>query len=162
MNFSFYEPFIELLSKTTETSNQKRTTKKYYQLDRSLKPSKKSNPNIYLLRIEMIFPNPPYDPHKSLLHRLEQLYSISLIELSISCVMMFFQFFLSSSRKVKIIGLGTCPFRQYVLFGKTSINRIIFSPKNLPRVLYQNHIFIFHLVGSVDLPLNSKQHEFSS
>ena len=55
----------------------------------------------------MIFPNPPYDPHKSLLHRSEQLYSISLIELSISCVMMFFQFFLSSSRKVKIIGLGT-------------------------------------------------------
>ena len=94
MNFSFHETYIELLSKskTTETSNQKWATKKCYELDRSLKPSK--NPTlIYLLRIEMIFPNPPYDPHKSLLHRLEQLYSISLIELSISCVMMFFQFF---------------------------------------------------------------------
>ena len=48
VNFSFYEPYIELLSKTTETSNQKRATKKFYQLDRSLKPSKKSNPNIYI------------------------------------------------------------------------------------------------------------------
>ena len=143
MNFSLHETYIELLSKskTTETSNQKWATKKCYELDRSLKPSK--NPTlIYLLRIEMIFPNPPYDPHKSLLHRLEQLYSISLIELSISCVMMFFQFFLSSSIKVKIIGLGTCLFRQYVLFGKKSKQNQIFSKKFANGLISKSYLHI--------------------